>query len=107
MQYQRIPDEGSRDRLSQEQTDNVVLTLMLCREPWPWSVAEIARELGQSDAGDIVRRLTESGLVHRLGEFVFPTRTARRAAELESGGLRWPRRGGLKWPQLASVGVCG
>jgi hypothetical protein len=53
---------------------------------WPWSIEEIGRELGnQIEAVDAVARLTNTGLVHRLGNFVFPTRTARRAAEIEIG----------------------
>jgi hypothetical protein len=53
---------------------------------WPWSVQEITREMDDEiEATDAVRRLTDSGLVHRLGKFVFPTRTARRAAEIEIG----------------------
>ncbi len=53
---------------------------------WPWSVEEIARELDDKDeAIEAVRRLTDSGLVHRLGELVFPTRSARRAADIEIG----------------------
>jgi len=56
-------------------------------DSWPWSVDEIVRELqDRIGAHDSVRRLSEAGLVHRLGEFVFPTRTARRADQLGVGG---------------------
>jgi hypothetical protein len=83
MQHQRIEDEHAGDGFSEEHTDSVVLDFMLCGPSWPWSMSEIARELGQrTDAEDAVRRLTETGLVHRFGDFVFPTRTARRASEL-------------------------
>jgi hypothetical protein len=47
---------------------------------------EIARELQDvSRVADGVRRVTDAGLVHRLDDFVFPTRTARRADEIEVG----------------------
>lgn len=59
---------------------------MLCGSDHPWSVSEIVRELGnEPDAHDAVARLAGTGLVHRLDEFVFPTRTARRAEELQIG----------------------
>jgi hypothetical protein len=58
----------------------------MLNEWWPWSVEEIGRELrSQIEAVDAVARLTDAGLVHRHGDFVFPTRTARRAAEIEIG----------------------
>jgi hypothetical protein len=73
---------------SEEQRDSSVLNLLFCNASWPWSVAEIARELQDQDGTvDAVARLTEAGLVHRLGEFVFPTRTARRANELGVGSV--------------------
>lgn len=86
MPHQRIPGEGSEVRLSEEQIDNAVLDFMLCEPSWPWSLEEVARELGsQPNAADAVRRLTSAGLLHRLDNFVFPTRTARRANELQIG----------------------
>lgn len=86
MQEQRIPDEEMQDGFTEEQIDNTVLSFMLCGESWPWTVDEIARELGrEGNATDAVSRLTRTGLVHRAGEFVFPTRTARRANELQIG----------------------
>lgn len=36
---------------------------------------------------DAVRRLEAAGLLHRLGEFVFPTLAARRADELTEGAI--------------------
>jgi predicted transcriptional regulator len=76
-----------RDPLQVERhTDVVVLGIMLHDESWPWSVDEIGRELqDHARAEDSIRRLAEHGLVHRLGEFVFPTRAARRGAEIEIG----------------------
>lgn len=71
----------------EDRTDKVVL-MLLCEASFPWSVGEIARELrDESRTADAVRRLTEAGLVHRLGDFVFPTRTARRADELDVGTI--------------------
>jgi hypothetical protein len=72
---------------AERHTDNTILSLMLDdSSSWPWSVEEIARELANPiKAHDAIRRLTETGLVHRIGDFVFPTRTARRAAEIEIG----------------------
>ena len=54
----------------------------------PWTVEEVGRELaGPNDVIDGVGRLARAGLVHRFGEFVFPTRAARRAGEIEVGTL--------------------
>ncbi len=86
MQTQRIGRDDADSALSEEQIDSVVLDFMLCGSAYPWSVSEIARELGNApDARDAVTGLTGTGLVHRLDEFVFPTRTARRAEELQVG----------------------
>jgi hypothetical protein len=87
-----MPDQRIRDevvlpdrREIERHTDNVVLALIF-REKWPWSVEEIGRELNdQTEASDAVCRLLGSGLVHRLGDLVFPTRAARRGAEIEIG----------------------
>jgi hypothetical protein len=79
-------NRSQRDRFPEEQIDNIVLSFMLNEDGWPWSEDEVARELGDdADATDAIRRLTAHGLLHRFGEFVFPTRTARRAAELAIG----------------------
>jgi|HubBroStandDraft_6_1064221.scaffolds.fasta_scaffold3964882_1 hypothetical protein len=88
MPDQRIQDEApAQDRSQRErQLDCIVLSFMFNEPSWPWSVEEIARELDDKDeAIEVVRRLTDSGLAHRLGEFVFPTRSARRAADIEIG----------------------
>jgi hypothetical protein len=88
MPDQRMPDETRpQDRCERErQLDCIVLSFMFNEASWPWSVEEIARELDDKDeAIEAVRRLADSGLAHRLGEFVFPTRTARRAADIEIG----------------------
>jgi hypothetical protein len=88
MPEQNAPCEPLHDLAEAERhTDNTILSLMLNDCPsWPWSIEEIGRELANPiKARDAIRRLTEHGLVHRIGDFVFPTRTARRAAEIEIG----------------------
>jgi hypothetical protein len=81
-----IPDEFTRDRFSEEEIDNTVLGFMLYGASWPWTIEEIARELGdETNAADAIRRLTRTGLLHHAGDFVLPTRTARRAHALRIG----------------------
>lgn len=80
-----MPDENPTLAVTEDRQDNSVL-MMLLTSPGPWSLGEIARETQDpTRAEDSIRRLTETGLVHRLDEFVFPTRAARRAAELQVG----------------------
>jgi hypothetical protein len=68
-------------------TDKTVLELLLHSKQWPWSVEEVGRELGDRiDAADSVGRLSRAGLVHRHDGFVFPTRAAIRAVELDLAG---------------------
>jgi hypothetical protein len=78
--------QAERD-ISEDQRDNTILNIMFCGASYPWTVEELVREVQDSDAADAVARLTEAGLVHRFGEFVFPTRTARRADELQVGAI--------------------
>jgi hypothetical protein len=47
----------------------------------PWSVDEIACEIGE-DPTDALGRLSRAGLIHRLGDFVWATRPAVRSREL-------------------------
>jgi hypothetical protein len=83
MQQQRIPEKQHGTRLSEDEIDNTVVGFLLDNPWWPWSLEEIARELGdRPDAEDAVARLTGAGLVHRLGDFTFPTRSLRRASKL-------------------------
>jgi hypothetical protein len=71
----------------ENQRDKVILHV-LCGELVPWTVEEVGRELDSpNDVIDGVGRLARAALVHRLGEFVFPTRAARRAGEIEVGTL--------------------
>jgi len=78
-----LPDPCEAER----HTDNTILGLLFNdASSWPWSIDEIGRELADPDrARDAVCRLHEHGLVHRMGDFVWPTRTARRATEIEIG----------------------
>jgi DNA-binding GntR family transcriptional regulator len=79
---------AERPAVSDEQRDSLVLNLMLC-EPsgYPWSQEELVRAIGGDWIGvsDAVARLEADGLLHRIGGFVFPTRTCRRAGELDFG----------------------
>ena len=78
MQDQRIEDQHQEDRLSGRDHERGVLYLLL-DDRMPWTVEEIAREISGShlDATDAVAELVGAGLVHRHGDFVFPTRAAR------------------------------
>jgi predicted transcriptional regulator len=73
-----MSDEAQAER----DIDSTILGLLLdTREHW--SVDEIVRELEDPTARDALARLAAVGLIHRHDDFVFPTRAARRAAELE------------------------
>jgi hypothetical protein len=87
MRDQRRDEDVSVEGVGEEVQDNGVLNLMfLDSHSYPWTVEEIGREIhDQLAAVDSVCRLTEAGLLHRLGDFVFPTRTARRADTLKVG----------------------
>jgi hypothetical protein len=65
-------------------TEFVVLALLLDPDsPGPWTVGELARELGcELRAADAVVRLHAAGLVHLSGELVFASRPAVRFGEL-------------------------
>lgn len=68
MQDHRIDEDPCLGDVSPEDRDKCVLDLMLVGSSWPWTVEEIARELGtQTGAQDAVNRLTAAGLLHRVG----------------------------------------
>lgn len=75
-------------RFTEARLDALLLDHLLL-SPWPWTIVELARETQEkgTDTADSVARLAETGLIHRLDGFVFPTRTARRAEELRVGTL--------------------
>jgi hypothetical protein len=75
-----MQDQGS---CSPQQTDDAIMGLLLGEYSSLWTVAEIEREIGDPVATqDSLAGLYGAGLVHRLGDFVFPTRAAVRAARL-------------------------
>jgi hypothetical protein len=81
-------DDAERP-IDEERDDRAVLRLMFCDGScFAWSVDEIACAIGDPiDVADALRRLEAAGLVHRLGDFVFPTLAARRADELSGGSI--------------------
>lgn len=86
MPTHRIAAEPFEDRVSPEDRDKCVLSLLI--DVSPWTVEELGCELDtQSGAEDAVGRLSRAGLLHRLGPLVFPTRAGRRAEEIEAGTI--------------------
>lgn len=81
--------DGAERPIDEERDDRAVLRLMLCDGScFLWSVNEITCTIGDPiDVADALRRLEAAGLVHRLGDFVFPTLAARRADELSGGSI--------------------
>jgi hypothetical protein len=80
------PIEPELDRLGNE-TEFVVLALLLDPDsPGPWTVAELAREVGgELGATHAVVRLHAAGLAHLNGKLVFASRPAARFAQLMRG----------------------
>jgi hypothetical protein len=77
MPHQRTPDP--------EQVDSAILGLLVDLEAQrPWSVDEVAREIGDEVAtADGLARLTAAGLTHRISEgFVWASRAALHAERL-------------------------
>jgi hypothetical protein len=65
------------------QADSALLMVLLDETSHrPWSVDEIAREMGE-DPTDSLRRLYGGGLIHRLYGFVWASRAAALADELD------------------------
>ena len=78
-------DQGPGERL--DGNEKAVL-IMLLEDRLPWTLDELGRELrGRGEAADAVSALAGAGLVHRHGDFVFPTRAARRADDLYDGAM--------------------
>ncbi len=88
-QQDRPDDAAIEFDVSDEQRDRAVLDLILCDSLGaPWSTDELVRTIGDRIGTlDSVARLQGDGLVHRLGEFVFPTLAARRADQLATEAI--------------------
>jgi hypothetical protein len=81
MQAQPIGDPSTAER----QHDAVVLDLLLVEHDGLWSVDELKRLVGDAvSVEDALARLTALGLVHRLEDFVFATRSAAHVHKLAS-----------------------
>jgi len=77
------PIEPDAVRLSDEVQFVVLVLLLDPASAGPWTVAELAREVGcEVRAAEAVLRLHAAGLVHRSGELVFASRPAARFGEL-------------------------
>ncbi len=70
--------------LADDYLERVVLTLLLdSKTSRPWSVQELAREIGNElRATDAIVSLQAAGLVHRCHEFVWASRSAVRFHQL-------------------------
>jgi hypothetical protein len=78
MHDQTTPEPGERMDLA----DQDLLTTLTDEDMQrPWSLEELARECG-AEAGESVGRLARAGLIHRSGDFVWASRAAVRAREL-------------------------
>jgi hypothetical protein len=83
-------DRNPHDMEPGERMDNSQRTVLLSLfdDHVPWTLDDLGRELKcRLDAADAVSALAGAGLVHRLGDFVIPTRAARRSDELYEGAL--------------------
>lgn len=79
-QRSSTPPAGRRG----DEVQFAVLALLLDPDcPGPWSLAELAREVGcATTAAEAVVGLHAAGLAHRRGEFVWPSRPAVRFCQL-------------------------
>jgi hypothetical protein len=82
MQDQPSPRDAAAEL---DQLERVVLHLLLeTRTAGVWSEREVAQALGsEAHAAHALVQLHSAGLIHRLEEFVFPTRPAVRFWQLE------------------------
>lgn len=89
MPDQRNPADAHGPDRTDEDIDVAVLHYMIWNGPWPMTVQELAREMGEdiTTTTDAIARLTRAGLVHHLDHFVFPTRIACRANDLRIGSV--------------------
>jgi hypothetical protein len=78
---------GARDPLSDPRLlEHLTLHLLLDSTCSPiWTVDEIARVLrGKVEAADAIAELESAGLIHLMGEFVFPTQAAIHCCRVEA-----------------------
>jgi hypothetical protein len=68
-----------------DQREKLVLYLLF-QDAYPWTLDELTREIGK-EAETSVGSLVGAGLLHRFGDFVMPTRAARRSDELDEGAI--------------------
>lgn len=73
-----MPDRQTTPAEREGQIDAAILGLLLDKAAQrPWSVDEIAREIGHvNDTLDALARLHGAGLLHRCGGFAWTTRAA-------------------------------
>jgi hypothetical protein len=85
-----MPDQGNPPDVAAEfdRTERAVLSLLMDPDaPDLWSVAEVARAIGNEAAAvDALVSMDAAGLIHRCHEFVFITHSTRRLTQL-AGGL--------------------
>ncbi len=75
------PTPSPAERMDRADQD-LLSTLTSDESHRPWSVQEIARQVGE-DPSAALARLSREGLIHRLGDFVWASRPAVRARELQ------------------------
>jgi hypothetical protein len=80
-------DQPTPDRILHDQdlAEHVILHLMLDEPaPGPWSTEELARVYGDPvQTADALASMHAMGVIHRHRQFVWPTRTAARTAQIE------------------------
>lgn len=77
-------DPSIEPRVVLREADATVLLLLTLPDyQRPWAVRELALEVGSTlEVEDALSRLRGAGLVHRCGEYTWPTRAAVMAGEV-------------------------
>lgn len=74
----------SEDQKAKDDESFVLAMLLDNSYQRPWSIEEVQREYRDPIAAkDALDNLQSSGLIHRIGDFVFATRAAVRAEEIK------------------------
>jgi hypothetical protein len=79
-----MTDDDPRD--AEDNADSDVIRTLIGVYPALMSVEEIRRHLREPEEWrliDSINRLDSAGLIHRFGDFIFPTRAAYLAGRLE------------------------